>query len=111
MACADTDYANRYYERPNEAVQALRQRLVSLGFRAETDVRNEKVNFKVREHSLKKIPLIGVIGNREIEQGTISLRRLGNPRPSVVAVDDLIAQLSEEISNRALPIGFGTSDA
>jgi threonyl-tRNA synthetase len=91
----------------NDAVTALRQKLVDAGFRAETDLRNEKVNFKVREHSLAKIPLIGVIGNREIEEGTVSLRRLGSPRPTVVKVEDLLTQLAEEVSTRALPIGFG----
>ena len=94
----------------NDAVVALRQRLVDAGFRAETDLRNEKVNFKVREHSLTKTPLIGVIGNREIEEGTVSLRRLGSPRPTVVKVEDLLAQLAEEVSTRALPAGFEKQD-
>ena len=48
-----------------------------------------------------------MIGNREIEEGTISLRRFGSPRPTVVKVDDLLDQLAEEVATRALPFGFG----
>ena len=45
--------------------------------RAEADLRNEKINYKVREHSLAKVPLLLVVGKREAEEGTVALRRLG----------------------------------
>jgi threonyl-tRNA synthetase len=90
----------------DDAVIALRKRLVDAGFRAELDIRNEKVNFKVREHSLQKIPLIGVIGRREIEEGTISVRRFGNPRPTVMSIEDLFTSMQDELATRALPYSF-----
>ena len=62
--------ANAYAE---EAVAALR----GAGLRAEVDLRNEKINYKVREHSLAKVPVILAVGHREVEERTVSLRRLG----------------------------------
>ena len=52
--------------------------LVAAGLRAELDVRNEKINYKVREHSLAKVPVILVCGRREAEEGTVNIRRLGD---------------------------------
>ena len=57
---------------------ALRERLKEEGFRVEQDLRNEKVNYKVREHSLQKVPMIGVLGDREVENDTVTIRRFGN---------------------------------
>ena len=48
------------------------------GLRAETDLRNEKINYKVREHSLAKVPVMLVVGKREMEEGTVNMRRLGS---------------------------------
>jgi threonyl-tRNA synthetase len=72
-------------------------RLRAAGIRAETDVRNEKINYKVREHSLAKVPNLVVVGRREAEEGTVALRQLGTEgRQQVLGVDDLIAQLLAE---------------
>jgi threonyl-tRNA synthetase len=49
----------------------------------ETDLRNEKINYKVREHSLKKVPLLLVVGKREADEGTVALRRLGSEERQV----------------------------
>jgi len=69
-------------------------RLTAAGVRVETDLRNEKINYKVREHSLAKVPCLLVVGRREAEEGTVALRRLGSDEhQKVVKVDDLIAQL------------------
>ena len=57
-------------------------RLKQAGLRAETDLRNEKINYKVREHSLAKVPVILVCGKREAEEGTVNIRRLGLARPA-----------------------------
>jgi threonyl-tRNA synthetase len=67
------------------------------GIRVETDLRNEKINYKVREHSLKKVPLLLVVGKREAEEGTVAIRRLGSEeRQLVMTVDEAIAMIVEE---------------
>ena len=75
-----------------EVVQELRR----AGVRAEADVRNEKINYKVREHSVGKVPVILAVGAREIEERTVSVRRLGEKQTSVEALDDVVAQLSAD---------------
>ena len=72
-------------------------KLAAAGIRIETDLRNEKINYKVREHSLKKVPLLLVVGKREAEEGTVALRRLGSEdRQVVMSVDELIAMIRDE---------------
>ncbi len=66
------------------------------GLRVETDLRNEKINYKVREHSLAKVPYILVLGKREAEEGTVAVRRLGEQTQEVVALDEIIARLKAE---------------
>jgi threonyl-tRNA synthetase len=72
-------------------------RFASQGIRVETDLRNEKINYKVREHSLKKVPLLLVVGKREAEEGTVALRRLGSEeRQLIMTVDEAISMIVEE---------------
>ncbi len=71
-------------------------RLEAAGLRAEADLRNEKINFKVREHSHGKVPAILVVGNREAEEGTVSVRRLGGKDQETLALDEAVARLKEE---------------
>lgn len=66
------------------------------GLRAEIDLRNEKINYKVREHSLQKIPVILVCGKREAEEGTVNVRRLGSRDQSVLSLDAAIAGFVDE---------------
>ena len=66
------------------------------GLRAELDIRNEKINYKVREHSLGKIPAIFVVGKREAAEGTVAIRRLGGKDQEVLALDDAIHRLKAE---------------
>ena len=70
--------------------------LRTAGLRVETDLRNEKINYKVREHSLAKVPAILAIGLREVESRTVSLRRLGVDGTSPVALDEITATLAAE---------------
>ena len=72
------------------------ERLKAAGIRAELDVRNEKINYKVREHSVGKVPLMFVVGKREAEEGTVSVRRLGTEGQKVLAADAAIAELKAE---------------
>jgi threonyl-tRNA synthetase len=71
--------------------------LRAAGIRVDTDLRNEKINYKVREHSLAKVPLLLVVGKREAEEGTVALRRLGSEeRQAVMSADDALAMISLE---------------
>jgi threonyl-tRNA synthetase len=61
--------------------------------RAEADLRNEKINFKVREHSLGKVPVILALGAREVDEKTVTVRRLGENKTSVTSLAEIIAEL------------------
>uniref|UniRef100_UPI0015750934 threonine--tRNA ligase n=1 Tax=Sphingomonas bacterium TaxID=1895847 RepID=UPI0015750934 len=76
----------------NEVAAALR----AAGLRVETDLRNEKINYKVREHSLAKVPALLVVGKREAEEGTVALRRLGGQGQEVLALAELVERLRAE---------------
>ncbi|MGY9050275.1 MAG: aminoacyl--tRNA ligase-related protein, partial [Rhodobacterales bacterium] len=76
----------------HEVVAALQK----AGVRAEADIRNEKITYKVREHSVGKVPVILAVGAREVEERTLTLRRLGEKQTSVVALDDTVAALAAE---------------
>jgi threonyl-tRNA synthetase len=75
-----------------EVVDALRR----AGLRAEADVRNEKINYKVREHSLQKVPVIAVIGRNEAAQKTVSLRRFGSQAQESLSLGAALERLSAE---------------
>ncbi len=75
-----------------EAAAALR----AVGIRAEADVRNEKINYKVREHSLAHVPLILAVGRKEVEERTVSIRRLGEKGQTVLPLEDAAATIVEE---------------
>jgi threonyl-tRNA synthetase len=66
------------------------------GLRVEPDLRNEKINYKVREHSLAKIPALLVVGRKEAAERTVSIRRLGKPAQTVMALDAAVAALVDE---------------
>jgi len=72
-------------------------KLAEAGIRCETDLRNEKINYKVREHSLAKVPLLLVVGKREADEGTIALRRLGSDdRQVMMGLDEAVAMIRDE---------------
>ncbi len=75
-----------------EVVETLR----ASGISAEADIRNEKINYKVREHSVSKVPVILAVGAREIEERTVSVRRLGQKQTSVDTLDNVAATLRAE---------------
>ena len=79
------DYARR-------AADSLR----AAGLRVETDLRNEKINYKVREHSVGKTPVIAVVGRREAEEGKVALRRLGSDRQEILTLAEAVERLSRE---------------
>ncbi|MEL7738105.1 threonine--tRNA ligase [Citromicrobium bathyomarinum] len=75
----------------NEALAKLR----AAGIRTEADLRNEKINYKVREHSLAKVPHLLVVGKREAEEGTVAVRTLGEKEQRVMSLDEAIAMLRD----------------
>ena len=76
----------------HEAVAALRES----GVRVEADIRNEKINYKVREHSVSKVPVILAIGMKEVEDRTVSVRRLGSKQSEVMSLQQLVSNLKVE---------------
>jgi threonyl-tRNA synthetase len=84
-----TDDANAY---AREVVMAARR----AGLRVEEDLRNEKINYKVREHSLAKVPVLLVVGKKETAERTVSIRRLGKEGQQVIALDKALAMLTDE---------------
>ncbi len=80
-----TEYAKKVY-----------QDLKDQGLRVELDLRNEKINYKIREHSVKKVPQIWVVGGREAEAEKVAIRRIGSQGQEVLALDEAIRKITEE---------------
>jgi threonyl-tRNA synthetase len=71
-------------------------RFRAAGLRTEIDLRNEKINYKIREHSVGKVPAIAVVGRKEAEEGKVAIRRLGSQAQTIVTVEEAIAILTDE---------------
>lgn len=80
-------------ESANDYAEKIHQELHAAGIRTEIDLRNEKINYKVREHSLQKVPFLYVVGAREAEEGTVAIRRLGSQEQSVKLFKEALAEL------------------
>ncbi len=80
----------------DDYAQDVARTLKDRGLIVETDLRNEKINYKVREHSLTKVPVLLVCGRREAEEGTVNVRRLGSRDQQSLALADAVAMLVEE---------------
>ena len=80
----------------DEYAQEVMGALVNAGFRAELDIQNEKINYKIRKHSHAKVPAILVVGKREASEGTVAIRRLGGKDQEILAIKDAIDILSSE---------------
>jgi threonyl-tRNA synthetase len=87
--CTIVSDADRYAEQ-------VQRELQEAGLRAEIDLRNEKITYKVREHSLAKVPVLLVVGKREAEERTVSIRRLGSQQSRVMPLNEAIRMLVEE---------------
>jgi threonyl-tRNA synthetase len=75
-----------------DVVEAMRK----AGLRVDADLRNERINYKIREHSLAKVPIIIAVGEREMEDRSVAVRRLGSQGQTVMSLDDFLASASEE---------------
>ena len=80
----------------DDYARQIAARLAAAGIRAELDLRNEKIGYKVREHTLAKTPWLWALGRREAEQGTVAIRRLAGDDQRTLALDDAIATLVDE---------------
>ncbi|WP_339694219.1 threonine--tRNA ligase [uncultured Parasphingorhabdus sp.] len=80
----------------NPYAEQVVAKLKAAGIRVEADLRNEKINYKVREHSVGKVPNILVVGMREAEEGKVALRRLGQKEQEFLTLDEVVAMLKEE---------------
>lgn len=89
MVCTITEDSNVYAKQVAEEMSAA-------GLRVETDLRNEKINYKVREHSLTKVPVIVVVGKKEAEDRSVALRRLGGRAQEILALKEATDRLTQE---------------
>ena len=84
-----------------EYAQKLEQNLKKQGFRVHTDLRNEKITYKIREHSMQKIPYIVVVGDKERDANTVAVRARGNVDLGVMSFDSLVERLHQEVASKA----------
>ncbi len=87
-------------EKQEEGAKAIHGKLLAAGIRSHLDIRSEKINYKVREAELQKVPYVAVAGAREIESGTVSLRARGKGDLGQVGLDSLIQKLKQEIASK-----------
>ena len=81
--------------------QKLEQNLKKQGFRVHADLRNEKITYKIREHSVQKLPYIVVVGDKERDANTVAVRARGNVDLGVMSIDSLVERLQQELTSKA----------
>ena len=86
VVCSITDENNKY-------VKKLFEDLFKEGIKCEMDLRNEKINYKIREHSLAKIPYIIVCGKKEVSENTVTVRKLGSDKQETIKKEKLIKNM------------------
>lgn len=84
-------------EKQRDYAIAVVDTLRAAGVRADIDLRDEKVNYKIREHSIAKIPLIAVVGDKEMADGNVTLRRLGVDAQETISLDEFVAQMADAV--------------
>ncbi len=84
----------------NDYAVEVEEILRKAGFRVESDLRNEKIGYKVREHTNARVPVLLSVGNREKDNRSVSVRRIGSQKNTVQSIDELIADLQHEIDNK-----------
>lgn len=89
-----TDNQREYAERVTETLKKQ-------GFRVESDLRNEKINYKIREHSMQKVPYVLVVGDKEVESGQVAVRARGNKNLGAMPLSQFARQLSEDEARRS----------
>ena len=80
--------------------EKVAKKLKESGFRAKLDLRNEKIGFKIREHTLKRVPYLLVVGDKEMESGEIAIRTRSGEDLGTMSVDSFIEKITEEVNTR-----------
>ena len=88
-------------ERHTEAANSIVQQLKLAGLRVEIDDKNETMQGKIRNHTLQKVPYLGIIGDRETQTNTVSVRKRNGEDLKAMAIDDLISRLKHEIESKS----------
>ncbi|MBO7739254.1 MAG: threonine--tRNA ligase, partial [Oscillospiraceae bacterium] len=89
-------------DRSREYAEKIAAELDAKGFRVETDVRNEKIGYKIREAQVQKIPYMIVVGDKEAEAGTIAVRTREGGDQGTMTLDEFVAKITEQRDNRTL---------
>jgi threonyl-tRNA synthetase len=84
----------------DDYARVLVERMLAAGLRAQADLRNEKINYKVREHSLSKTPVLIAVGKNEVADNSVSVRRLGDKAQRVMSADEAVSSLQQEVRER-----------
>jgi len=87
-------------EKQNEYCEKIAETLANQGFRVESDLRNEKIGFKIRQHTMSKVPYLLVVGDREVENGTIAVRTRSGEDLGSISVDQFAQHLAEDVGRR-----------
>jgi threonyl-tRNA synthetase len=86
-----------------EYAEKVQQILKKQGFRAEVDLRNEKITFKIREHAMQKVPYLIVVGDKEAEANAVAVRARGGVDLGVMPIEDFIARLQQDVFQKVGP--------
>jgi threonyl-tRNA synthetase len=81
--------------------QSVAKALQNQGFRVDTDLRNEKITYKIREHSMQKVPYLIVVGDKEMASGAVAVRARGGQDLGVMSLDDLSQKLSADVAHKS----------
>ncbi len=84
----------------DDYAEVVAQELRAAGLRVETDLRNEKINYKVREHSVAKVPVLLAVGQREVDEKSVAMRRLGSKQQQTLPLHEALEMLVAEIQER-----------
>ena len=87
-------------EKQNEYCKKVTETLANKGFRVESDLRNEKIGFKIRQHTMSKVPYLLVVGDREVENGTVAVRTRSGEDLGSISVDAFATHLAEDVGRR-----------
>lgn len=85
----------------DDYAESVVRQLRAAGMRAEADLRNEKISYKVREHSVEKVPVLLAVGQRELDEKTVAVRRLGSKQQTTLSLQDALDSLLAEVQNRS----------
>lgn len=87
-------------DKQSDYVQHIAQQLKNQGFRADTDLRNEKIGFKIREHTLRRVPYLIVVGEREAQENAVAVRTRKGEDLGAMSLESFVSLLQEDVARR-----------